>query len=320
MGAFVLRRLTYGAGIVLGVLFLLFLLFFTVTAPDDMARKALGDKVPPEAVEIWKANHGYDRPLWPWQDWEKNLLFDHYRRMLTFDFGLSDADDSPIIDRISAGMGPSLSLTVPLLILGLLVAIPLSLLVAFFRETYIDRMGVFLCVLAMSISALLYIIGAQFLIGKVLRWYPISGFDSDLLLLPRFLAMPLIVGLMSGIGGDVRFYRTVFLEESGRDFVRTARAKGASETRIMTHHVLRNALIPILTRVVLAIPFLFMGALLLEAFFGIPGLGSMMVDAIQANDFSTMRTMVYIGSLLFILGQVATDISYGLVDPRVRIE
>ncbi len=320
MAAYVLRRLAYGVGVVFGVLFLLFLLFFTVTEPDDIARKALGDKAPPEALEVWKANHGYDRPLWPWQDWDENLLFDHYRRMLTFDFGLSDADDSPIIDRIKSGMGPSLSLTVPLLVLGLLVAIPLSLLVAFFRETYIDRMGVFLCVLAMSVSTLLYIIGAQFLIAKVLRWYPISGFDTDLLMLPRFLAMPIIVGLLSGIGGDVRFYRTVFLEESSRDFVRTARAKGASEARIMTHHVLRNALIPILTRIVLAIPFLFMGSLLLEAFFGIPGLGSLMVDAIQANDFSTMRTMVYIGSLLFILGQVATDISYGLVDPRVRVE
>jgi peptide/nickel transport system permease protein len=320
MAAFVFRRLMYGAGVVFGVLFLLFLLFFTVTAPDDIARKALGEKAPPAAIEIWKTNHGYDRPLWPWQDWDENLLFDHYRRMLTFDFGLSDADDSPIIDRISAGMGPSLSLTVPLLVLGLIVGIPLSLLVAFFRETYIDRMGVFICVLAMSVSTLLYIIGAQFLIGKVLRWYPIAGFDPDPTMLPRFLALPILVGLVSGIGGDVRFYRTVFLEESSRDFVRTARAKGASEARIMTHHVLRNALIPILTRVVLAIPFLFMGALLLEAFFGIPGLGSMMVDAIQANDFSTMRTMVYIGSLLFILGQVATDISYGLVDPRVRVE
>ena len=134
------------------------------------------------------------------------------------------------------------------------------------------------------------------------------------------LALPILVGILSGIGGDVRFYRTVFLEESGRDFVRTARAKGASEPRIMTRHVLRNALIPILTRVVLAIPFLFMGSLLLEAFFGIPGLGSMTFDAIQANDFATLRTMVYVGALLFIFGQVATDISYGFVDPRVRVE
>ncbi|MAG33478.1 MAG: peptide ABC transporter permease [Deltaproteobacteria bacterium] len=320
MGAYVIRRLAYGVVVVFGVLFLLFVLFFTVTEPDDIARKALGDKAPPEVLETWKKNHGYDRELWPWQDWSDNLLFDHYRKMLTFDFGLSDADDSPIIDRIRAGMGPSLSLTIPLLVLGLFVSIPLSLLVAFFRETYIDRMGVFLCVLAMSVSALLYIIGAQFLIGKVLRWYPISGFDTDLLMLPRFLALPVMVGLASGIGGDVRFYRTVFLEESSRDFVRTARAKGASEPRIMIRHVLRNALIPVLTQVVLAIPFLFMGSILMESFFGIPGLGSMTVDAIHANDFSTLRTMVYIGSLLFILGQVATDLSYGLVDPRVRFE
>ena len=139
-------------------------------------------------------------------------------------------------------------------------------------------------------------------------------------MLPRFLALPILVGLISGIGGDVRFYRTVFLEESARDFVRTARAKGASEARIMTRHVLRNALIPILTRVVLAIPFLFTGSILLEAFFGIPGLGSMTFDAIAANDFSTLRTMVFVGSLLFIFGQIATDISYGLVDPRVRFE
>ncbi len=310
MGAYVLRRLAYGAGVVFGVLFLLFVLFFTVTEPEDIARKALGDKAPPEAIEQWKVNHGYDRPLWPWQDWDDNLLFDHYRKMLTFDFGLSDADDSPIIDRIASGMGPSLSLTVPLLVLGLLAAIPLSLLVAFFRETYIDRMGVFVCVLAMSVSTLLYIIGSQFLIGKVLRWSPISGFAADPMLLPRFLALPVIVGLLSGIGGDVRFYRTVFLEESSRDFVRTARAKGASEPRIMVRHVLRNALIPILTHVVLAIPFLFTGSILLEAFFGIPGLGSITVDAIQANDFSTLRTMVYIGSLLLIRSTVLPDPSY----------
>jgi peptide/nickel transport system permease protein len=320
MGAYVIRRLSYGAGVVLGVLFLLFLLFFTVTVPDDIARRALGEKVSPEVIEQWKVNHGYDRPLWPWQDWDENLLFDHYQKMLTFDFGLSDADDSPIIERLRAGVGPSLALTVPLLILGILIGIPLSLLVAFFRETYIDRTGVFLCVLAMSVSIILYIVGAQYLIGKLLRWYPISGFDANLLMLPRFLALPIIVGLLSGIGGDVRFYRTVFLEESNRDFIRTARAKGASEPRIMTHHVLRNALIPILTRVVLAIPFLFTGALLLEAFFGIPGLGSMTFDAIVANDFSTLRAMVFIGSLSFVVGQIATDISYGLVDPRVRFE
>ncbi len=320
MLAYVIRRLFYGAGVVLGVLLLLFLLFFTVATPDDVARQALGEKALPDVIEQWKVNHGYDRPLWPWQDFDDNLFFDHYRRMLTFDFGRSDADDTPIMDRIRDGVGPSLALTVPMFVLGVVAGIVLSLFVAFFRETYIDRMGVFLCVLGMSISILLYIIGAQYLIGKTLRWFPISGFDADPSVMLRFLALPLLVGVVSGVGGDVRFYRTVFLEETGRDYVRTARAKGAGEGRVMARHVLRNALIPILTRVVVAIPFLFTGSLLLEAFFGIPGLGALTVDAIQGNDFSTLRTMVFIGALLFVLGQVATDVSYALVDPRVRLE
>ncbi len=319
MLAYVIRRLVYGVVVVLGVLFFLFILFFAVTNPDDVARRALGEKALPEVIEQWKANHGYNKPLWPWQDPDKNLLVDHFRRMLTFDFGRSDADDVLISERIRQGLGPSLTLTVPLFVLGLVIGIVLSLFVAFFRETYIDRMGVFLCVLAMSVSILLYIIGGQYMIGKLLRWFPISGFDFGMDLLPRFLALPILVGLASGFGGDVRFYRTVFLEETHRDYVRTARAKGCGEGRIMLRHVLQNAMIQILTRVVLAIPFLFSGALLLESFFGIPGLGSITVDAINGNDFSTLRTMVFIFSLLFILGQILTDISYSIADPRVRL-
>jgi peptide/nickel transport system permease protein len=321
MLTYAIRRLGYGIVVVLGVLFFLFVLFFAVTSPDDVARKALGERVSAEVIEQWKTNHGYDKPLFPAPGrWTDNMLVDHYRRMLTFDFGRSDADDTPIMDRIRSGAGPSLTLTVPLFVLSLLAAIPLALLVAFFRETYIDRLGVVIAVLAMSVSILLYIIGAQYLIGKLLHWFPISGFDSDPRVVARFLALPLLVGVLSGIGGDVRFYRTVFLEESNTDYVRTARAKGCGEARIMAVHVFRNSLIPLLTQVVVAIPFLFTGSLLLESFFGIPGLGAMTVDAIQGNDFSVLRTMVYIGSLLFIVGQVLTDISYGLVDPRVRFE
>lgn len=320
MLAFVVRRLIYGAFTVLGVLFFLFLLFFTITTPDDVARRALGEKALPEVIEQWKANHGYDKPLWPWQDPGDNLLFSHYERMLTFDFGRSDADDVPIAERLRQGALPSLSLTVPMFVAGLGLGILLALFVAFFRETYIDTTGVFLCVLGMSVSILLYIIGAQYLIAKLLRWFPISGFDPDPDVIARFLALPVLVGVLSGVGGDVRFYRTVFVEEASRDYVRTARAKGAGELRVMIRHVLRNGMIPILTRVVLAIPFLFMGALLLEAFFGIPGLGSIAVDAIQGNDFATLRVIVYIGSLLFVVGQVLTDVSYSLADPRVRLE
>jgi peptide/nickel transport system permease protein len=311
--AYVLRRLAYGAVTVLGVLLLLFFLFFLYAKPEEIARRAIGEKAPPEAIQQWIVNHGYDRP---WQE----LLVDHYRSMLSFDFGRSDADDSVIIDNIRRRAPASLGLTVPLFGMGLVLGIALSLLVAYFRETYIDRSGVVMAVLAMSVSILLYIIGGQYLIGKLLRWFPISGFDPAPAVVARFLALPWIIGLLNGVGGDVRFYRTVFVEETNRDYVRTARAKGCGDGRIMAHHVLRNAMIPILTRVVVAIPFLFIGSLLLESFFGIPGLGSMTVDAIQGNDFATLRTMVFIGALLFVLGQIATDISYTLVDPRVRLE
>jgi peptide/nickel transport system permease protein len=321
MMRYLLRRLAYGALTVIGVLLLLFALFFLVATPDDAARKALGDKAMPEAIAQWKTNHGYDKPrLWNPAAPFDTMLAEHFRRLLTFDFGRSDADDVPIIRRVREGAGPSLALTVPLFLLGLPLGIGLALLVAFFRETYIDRLGVVLSVLAMSISPLLYIIGGQYLIGKVLRWFPISGFDPDPVLAARFLALPVLVGLLSGVGENVRFYRTIFVEETNRDHVRTARAKGCAEMRTMSRHVLRNALVPIVTRVVVAIPFLFTGSLLLESFFGIPGLGSITVEAIHGNDFSTLRTMVFIGSLLFILAQIAVDIVYTIVDPRIRLE
>ena len=320
MLSYIIRRLSYGVVVVFGVLLFLFVLFFTVTDPDDVARRALGDKASGEVIDQWKANHGYDKALWPWHNPEENLLFDHFRRMLTFDFGRSDADDSPIGQRIKQGIIPSLTLTVPIFIIGLGLGIAAALFVAFFRETYIDAMGVFICVLVMSVSILLYIVGAQYLIAKLLRWFPISGYDPSAELIWRFMALPVLVGLVSGFGSEVRFYRTVFVEETSRDYVRTARAKGAGDLRIMVRHVLRNAMIPILTQVVLSIPFLFTGSLLLESFFGIPGLGSLTVDAINGNDFSTLRTMVFIGALLFVVGQILTDICYALADPRVRLD
>jgi peptide/nickel transport system permease protein len=229
-------------------------------------------------------------------------------------------DEVPIARRLRRGMGPSLSFTVPTFSIGVVLGIALSLFVAYFRDTYIDKTGVVLCVLGMSVSILLYIIGGQFLIGKLLRWFPISGFDPSPAVIARFLALPVMIGVVSGVAADVRFYRTVFVEETNRDYVRTARAKGCGDGRIMARHVLRNAMIPILTRVVVAIPFLFTGALLTESFFGIPGLGAMTVEAINTNDFSTLRVMVFIGSLLFVLAQILTDLTYTWVDPRVRLQ
>ena len=325
MAAYLVRRLAYGIVTTFGVLFLLFVLFFAVTNPDDIARKAVGERARPEVYAQWKKNHGYDKPLFFNREaagtgrYTDTLLFEHFRRMLTFDFGRSDADDSEISRRLREGAGPSLGLTVPLFLLGLVSGVGVALFVAFFRETYIDRLVLVACMLTMSVAGLLYIIAGQYVVSQLLKWFPISGFDPSPSVAARFLALPVLVGVVSGFGADTRLYRTIFLEEIGRDYVRTARAKGCGDMRVMVRHVLRNALIPILTNVVVAIPFLFTGALLLESFFGIPGLGALTVEAIQGNDFSTLRTMVYLGALLFIAGQILTDISYALADPRVRL-
>ena len=313
MLAYAVRRLAYGFLVVLGVLGLLFALFFVYADPHDMARRAVGEKASPGVLDDWIKQHGYDRP-------KLEQLRDHYWKMLTFDFGRSDLDDVPIARRLREGAGPSLVFTVPAFAIGLLLAIQLSLFVAYFRDSYIDRTILLIAVLEMSVSILLYIIGGQFLIGKILNWFPISGFDPDPALIPRFIAMPVLIYSLAGVGGDVRFYRTVFIEEMNRDYVRTARAKGAGDGRVMLRHVLRNSMIPILTNVVTAIPFLFMGSLLIESFFGIPGLGAVTVDAVQANDFSTLRVVVYIDALLFIVFQIVTDFTYTLADPRVRFE
>ena len=318
---YLLRRLAFGALTVLGVLLLLFVLFFLVATPDDVARKALGDKAMPDAIAQWKTNHGYDKPrLWNPAAPLDTMLADHLRRMLTFDFGRSDADDSPISDRLRRGLGPSLALTVPMFVIGLALAIGWALLVAYLRDSLLDRGTLVVTVVLMSISVLLYIVGGQYLIGKVLRWFPISGFDPAPAVVARFLAMPVLIGVLASLGQEVRYYRAVFLEERGRDYVRTAYAKGCSPAQAMRRHVLRNALIPIITNVVIEIPFLFTGSILLESFFGIPGLGTMTVEAINGNDFATLRVMVYIGALLFIVGQLATDVAYAWADPRVRLE
>jgi peptide/nickel transport system permease protein len=215
-------------------------------------------------------------------------------------------------------MLPSLVIAIPVLIIGLLVNISFAMLMAFFRGSYVDISGVIFCVALMSISAMFYIIGGQFLLAKVLRLMPISGFDTGINAL-KFVALPVIIGVLSGMGSGARLYRTFFLEETGKDYVRTARAKGLAESLVLFRHVLRNALVPIVTGVVAILPLLFMGSLLLESFFAIPGLGSYTIDAINNQDFAIVRAMVFLGSVLYIIGLIMVDISYTIVDPRVRL-
>jgi peptide/nickel transport system permease protein len=171
----------------------------------------------------------------------------------------------------------------------------------------------------MSVSMLFYIIGGQWLVAKLLRLVPISGYDTGIHAF-KFVALPVLIGLIGGAGASVRFYRIVFLEELGKDYIRTARAKGLSEESVLFKHALKNAMIPILTTTVTAIPFLFMGSLLMESFFAIPGLGSFTIEAINSQDFAIVRAMVYLGSVLYIAGLILTDIGYTLVDPRMRFE
>lgn len=324
MIAYIIRRMLYAIPILIGVNLITFALFFVVNTPDNMARMHLGAKhVTPEAIEKWKSEHGYDQPLvfnsaaTGTQTLTKTIFFEKSVKLFAFQFGSSD-DGRDIGSDIGQRMWPSLAIAVPVLLVGLLVNITFALLVAFFRATYIDLWGVVLCVVMMSISGMFYIIGGQYLISKLLHLVPISGYDGGWDAL-KFVVLPAIIGVIGGIGASVRWYRTIFLEEIGKDYVRTARAKGLSETTVLFRHVLKNGMIPILTGVVVVLPLLFMGSLITESFFGIPGLGSYTIDAITNQDFAVVRAMVFLGSVLYIIGLILTDISYTLVDPRIRL-
>jgi peptide/nickel transport system permease protein len=324
MIAYIIRRTLYAIPILIGVNLLTFVLFFMVNSPDDMARAHLGVKlVTQEAIDKWKAERGYDKPLIINESAAgtgkitDTIFFEKSLALFAFEFGRAD-DGRSIGLEIRQRMWPSLAIAVPTLIIGIGVAISFALLLAFFRGTSIDLWGVVICVIMMSISGLFYIIGGQYLIGKLWHLVPISGYDAGLHGL-KFIVLPVVIGVIGGLGGGIRLYRILFLEEMGKEYVRTARAKGLSEPRVLFTHVLKNAMIPILTGVVAILPTLFLGSLILESFFGIPGLGSYTIDAIQAQDFAIVRAMVFLGSVLYILGLLLTDISYTLVDPRVRL-
>ena len=325
MIAYIFRRLMYGALILIGVNVFTFVLFFAVNTPDDMARLAIGgQRVSTDAVEKWKADRGYDKPLFlnteasGLNKYTDTIFYQRSVPLLKFDFGASD-EGRDIGREIGVRMWPSLALAIPTFILGLLVSIAFSLLLVFFRSTRLDFWGVVLCVFMLSISGLFYIIAGQWLFSKILRLVPYSGFawGWDAI---KFLALPILVAIISRLGPEARFYRSLFLEEIGKDYVRTARARGLSERIVLFKHVLRNAMLPILTGTVSALPLLFMGSLIAESFFGLPGLGSYTIEAIGAQDFSVVRAMVFLGASLYIVGLILADISYTLADPRVRFE
>ncbi len=322
---YLIRRIAYGVLILLGVNLLTFVLFFAVNTPDDMARLNLGGKrVTAEAIEAWKTAHGLDKPLF-WNGGAEGaakltdtVFMDKSLPLLVFDFGRSDAGRD-IGHEISTRMWPSLLLAAPTFLLGVIAMVSLSLLLVLFRATKAESVAIGLCVVLMSISSLFYIIVGQWLFAKVMRLVPVSGWaDGPQCLV--FLLLPIAIGLLSRAGSDTLLYRAMFLEETEKDYVRTARSKGISDLRVLFGHVLRNASLPIITSTVAVIPMLFMGSLIMESFFGIPGLGSYTIDALNAQDFSIVRTMVFLGTVAYIAGLIATDFVYAVADPRIRLE
>ena len=244
---------------------------------------------------------------------DSQLVF-YLRQILRLDFGISSSTNQPVVKLLKDGILPSLTLTVPIFFVELIMTLSLSLLCAFFRNRFIDRFFVVISVALMSVNYLVFIVGGQYLLGYRLGLFPVWGYESA-----RYLLLPVLIGATSGLGSGIRFYRTIMLDEMYKEYVRTAVAKGVSNRGVLMKHVLKNAMIPIVTNVVIAIPFLYTGSLLLETFFGIPGLGYLGVNAIFSSDVDLLRALVLIGAVIFVIANLVTDICYAWVDPRVKL-
>lgn len=313
MIAYIIRRLLYTIPIIFGVLLVTFILFNVVSG--DVSDQIAGKSASAETIAEIRAEYGWDKPLF--LSWDSQFI-NHLKNCLTFQFGRSWSDRELIITKIKQGALPSLSLTVPMFIGELVISISLALIVAYFRGTIIDILSVFICVVLMSVPFLSFILFGQYFLAFKWGLFPVYFWPD--LPLPEYVALPILIGIVAGLGGNLRFYRTVMLDELRNDYVRTAFAKGLGTGSVLFRHVLKNAMIPIITQVILAIPFLFLGSLLLERFFGIPGLGYLMIDAIAARDFQIINAMTFIGAILFVVFNLITDICYSIVDPRVSFE
>ena len=323
---YLLRRLVYAVLVLRGVNLATFILFFTINTPDDMARLNLGGKrVNQAAIEKWKGERGYDKPLYvnPERDGVARLtdtiFWDRSVSLFALKFGRPDSESGGDIGgEVASRMWVSLQLALPLFILQVIASMAFALMLVMFRNSRLDFWGVVSCVLMLSISSLFYIIVGQFLFSRLLKLAPISGYAQGLDAV-KFLVLPIGLSLIARLGGEARLYRVMFLEEIGKDYVRTARAKGLAESAVLYRHVLRNALIPIVTSAGSFLPYVFLGSLVFESFFGLPGLGAYVIEAISRQDFAIVRTMVFVGSLLYIATYVLIDIAYTWVDPRVRL-
>ena len=317
---YVAKRLWETIPTTIGILLLTFVLFNVVGGSP--AQVVLGKNATAEAVAAFNHKWGYDKPLIMGirdqgagiRGWWDSQFFNFVGGLCKGDFGYSIENQEPVVEVLKRGVGPSLSLTVPILIGGVIVALMLALLAAAMRGGWVDKAVLVFSAVLMSVNYVIWVLAGQFFLSYKAGFFPVWGYDNAF-----YLALPVLIGIFSSLGTDVRFFRTAILDEVYKPYVLTARAKGLSVWTIMTRHVLRNALIPIVTYVSLSIPYLFTGSLLLESFFGIPGLGSVSINAIHSADMAVVRAIVVLGALLYQFVNLSTDILYAVLDPRVRI-
>ncbi|MCM2350849.1 MAG: ABC transporter permease [Bacteriovoracaceae bacterium] len=308
---YIIRRLLYLIPVLLGVSFIIFVLFNLVSG--DPTAVLLGKNATAKQMAELREQLGLNKPL-------LDQYFDVVKSAFTFDFGRSWATKQEISQMIIQGAYPSMALTVPAFIISTVLSLIISLVVAFYRGKGIDLFVRFMCIAGVSVSALAYILFFQYFFAYQLGWFEISGFEFGFPDFVPFIALPAIIFILLSLGPDVRFFRTVILDEIYQDYVRTARAKGLSEVIILLKHVLRNALIPIITYVVIQIPSLILGALLLENFFSIPGLGGITLNALNSSDFPVIKAMAILSSVLYIILSLVTDVLYTFADPRVKLK
>ena len=309
MASFLSRRLLHALATLFGITLLIFALFHWVGG--NPAIRMVGKNATPEELARVSRQMGFDRPFW-------TQYLDYVWDLVRFDFGRSWETRQRISEMIVDGLCPSLSLALPAFLLGTAIALTVALTAALYRNRWPDRLLVVISVAGMSLSMLAFIIAAQYLFAFDAGWFPISGWEPGLRGLP-FLALPILIWIAASTGSAVRFYRAVFIEEMRKEYVLTARAKGLAWPRILSRHVLPNAMIPVLTHVVMDLPMLFTGSLLLENFFGIPGLGNMSINAINASDLPVIKAMTFFGAVLYLGANILGDVLYAVVDPRVRV-
>lgn len=309
--SYVIRRLLYTIPIILGVCLIIFVIFNL--SGYDPAQQLLGKHATTKQILEVRRELGLDKPL-------VQQYFDIVKSAFTFDFGRSWSTKQKIIEMIKEGATPSLTLTFPAFLISTVLAILLSVIVAFFRGKWIDKLLVVKCVGLMSIPSLAYILFFQWFLAYKVGAFEISGYEHGFPDFIPYVVLPIIIMVIISIGPDLRYFRTVILDDIYQDYVRTARAKGLSEKVVLLKHVLKNSMIPIITYVVIQIPFLILGTLLLESFFSIPGLGGLTVKAVFDNDFPVIKAMTILSAMAYIVFTVITDILYTLVDPRVRLQ